>query len=119
MFLNQINDAAEAMRLDLARLDEAMTAIYAKVRRGELLAIDRMMSILRLRKEILGYGAEVLHRIVIEDQNDDITDEDMELVLAAQYYKRTGRMPPVLGTGAPKIIDGVARLVDELPSQAS
>jgi len=40
---------------------------------------------------------------------ESISDEEMENVIAALYFRRHGRLPPELNRPAPRIIDGIAQ----------
>jgi len=51
--------AAEVKEMELARLDDALMAIYPDVRRGHLGAVDRLLRILDRRSKYLGLDAPV------------------------------------------------------------
>lgn len=50
-------DVAEAAGTELARLDAMLTGLWAKARRGDVQAIDRVMRIEERRSQILGLVA--------------------------------------------------------------
>ena len=47
--------AKEHLEIDLLRLEDAVKAIYAKVLKGDLKAIDRLVNIIDKKSRILGY----------------------------------------------------------------
>lgn len=49
--------AAELRMLELGRLDEALKAIWTKVKKGDLFAIDRYLKISERRSRLLGLDA--------------------------------------------------------------
>jgi hypothetical protein len=51
-----LNDMAAAMALDLERVETIIRSIWLQVTGGNLNAIDRAERMIRLRKEIIGYG---------------------------------------------------------------
>lgn len=52
-------DQAEELRaLDLTRIENAIRAIYGKVLKGELAAVDRLDKLIRTRQSILGNNAD-------------------------------------------------------------
>ena len=57
----QVHDISEAALIDLRRIDVAINAIFTDVRAGKLLAIDRLLNLLKRRAEMLGYDEEVFN----------------------------------------------------------
>jgi hypothetical protein len=52
----QLHAVDTAKVLDLKRIDAALAPIWLKVTNGDLAAIDRLISLIHLRKKILGYA---------------------------------------------------------------
>ncbi len=65
--------ADDLRKLELARLDEAQAAIWAKVKNGDLKAIDRLLRISERRSKLLGLDApvklegEVTHTVNLQE----------------------------------------------------
>ena len=55
--------ADEVRALELARLDAALLAIWQRVRRGDEKAIDRLLSIMKRRMDLLGLAAPKRHHL--------------------------------------------------------
>jgi hypothetical protein len=70
----------EVIAGELSRLDAALTAIWVQVRRGDLLAIDRMIKIMDQRAKYLGLYSPVQHQFTGPDggpvQVANVTDPD-------------------------------------------
>jgi hypothetical protein len=60
----QFDDVEQAMLIDLARIDDAIRAITQDVRSGALAAIDRLIRLIELRAQLLGY--KWLHQAEID-----------------------------------------------------
>jgi len=55
----QVNTMSEAALIDLRRIDVALNAIFDDVKEGKLLAIDRLLTLLKRRAEMIGYDEQV------------------------------------------------------------
>jgi IS30 family transposase len=60
----QFDDVEQSMLLDLARIEDAIRAITQDVRSGNLPAIDRLIRLIELRAQLLGY--KWLHQAEID-----------------------------------------------------
>jgi len=77
----------EVIAGELSRLDAALTAIWVQVRRGDLLAIDRMIKIMDQRAKYLGLYSPVQHQFTGPDggpvQVANVTDPDEVFKIAS------------------------------------
>ena len=77
----QFDDVEQSMLLDLARIEDAIRAITQDVRSGNLPAIDRLVRLIELRAQLLGY--KWLHQAEI-----DWRIEAVNLIRAGQIAYR-------------------------------
>lgn len=79
-------DQVSALDNELARLDAMLTGLWAKARRGDYAAVDRVMAIDRRRAELLA------DETLVADKPKEATSlSDFEKRLAERRSKRTAR----------------------------
>lgn len=79
-------DQVSALDSELARLDAMLTGLWAKARRGDYSAVDRVMAIDRRRAELLA------DETLVADKPKEATSlSDFEKRLAERRSKRTAR----------------------------
>jgi hypothetical protein len=80
-------EAAEAVtRLELERLDSLLAAVWGKAEKGDLAAVDRVLSILARRAKLLGLDAEKAGAGTVQNVNvnvETMTDADRAAAIAA------------------------------------
>lgn len=58
----------EAVKLDLIRLDDMMTAVYERAKNGEIDYIDRVLKIMERKSKLMGLDAR--EKMVAEERSD-------------------------------------------------
>jgi hypothetical protein len=72
-------EAAEVARMDLARLDEMLKALWPAVQRGDTKACSCAINVLARRGRILGYEAAQKQEVKVVDGSTDIAALKTEL----------------------------------------
>jgi len=65
-------EAAEVARLDLARLDEILKALWPAVQQGDTKAVAQAINVLGRRARILGYEAATKQEVTVTNDTPDL-----------------------------------------------
>lgn len=96
----QAEDAEHLRRLEIERLDAAQSAIWPKVEKGDLMAIDRLIRILQRRSAYYGLDAPQKQELSGADGGPvRIVAVDYESAIAAIAPAATGSVPDSVASG--------------------
>lgn len=84
--------ADDLRRLELSRLDEALRAIWPKVKKGDLFAIDRYLKISERRAKLVGLDSKTEIQL-----SGLLSVADIEQVRKKRWEQVKGQMTEVLG----------------------
>jgi hypothetical protein len=86
----QIAIAADARRLDLARIDVAIAGIFPMVKTGQVGYIDRWVKLLERRAKMLGYDAPAELALKRMDDVEEMSDEELAAIAAGNHQPAGG-----------------------------
>lgn len=87
--------ADDLRKIEVARLDEALRAIWPKVKKGDLLAIDRYLKISDRRAKLLGIDARAELQL-----SGEIRVDNIEEIRAKRWEQVKDQLSEILGLNA-------------------
>lgn len=85
----QVKTADDLVQLEVRRTEVALHAIWKDVQGGKLQAIDRMVSLIKLRATLLGYGSDTT-------LNVNLNAKDIEKIREKRWRSINKLLPDIL-----------------------